>query len=106
MDANQWRQVQEVQRRAEALQKGLAAIEVEGVSGGGLVRVTINGLSEIKKLHIDPSLMKPEEAHVVEDLVVAACDDGKNKLEARRMQDTQFIQDLLASFGTSGGKPD
>ena len=74
------------------------------VSGGGLVRVTINGLSEIKKLHIDPSLMKPEEAHVVEDLVVAACDDGKNKLEARRMQDSQFIQDSLASFDS--GKPD
>jgi len=106
MDSNMLRQMQEVQRRAEALQKGLASIEVEGVSGGGLVRVTINGLSEIKKVHIDPSLMKPEESHVVEDLVVAASDDGKNKLEARRMQDTQFIQDLLTSFNSPGGKPD
>ena len=106
MDSNMLRQMQEVQRRAEALQKGLASIEVEGVSGGGLVRVTINGLSEIKKVHIDPSLMKPEESHVVEDLVVAASDDGKIKLEARRMQDTQFIQDLLASFNSPGIKPD
>src|SRR5262245_18329109 len=106
MDSNMLRQMQEVQRRAEALQKGLVAIEVEGISGGGLVRVTINGLGEIKKVHIDPSLMKPEESHVVEDLVVAASDDAKIKLEARRMQDTHFIQDLLASFDGPGVKPD
>jgi nucleoid-associated protein EbfC len=103
MDSNLMRQMQEMQRRADELQKGLAAIEVEGVSGGGLVRATVNGLGELKKLAIDPSLMKPEEHGIVEDLVVAACADGKVKLEARRLQDSQFIQDLLKSFG--GGPP-
>ena len=43
--------------------------------------------------------MKPEEHGIVEDLVVAACADGKVKLEARRLQDSQFVQDLLKSFG-------
>jgi DNA-binding YbaB/EbfC family protein len=99
MDSNLMRQMQEMQRRADELQKGLAAIEVEGVSGGGLVRATVNGLGELKKLAIDPCLMKPEEHGIVEDLVVAACADGKVKLEARRLQDSQFIQDLLKSFG-------
>jgi hypothetical protein len=99
MDSNMLRQMQEMQRRADELQKGLAAMEVEGVSGGGLVRATVNGLGELKKLSIDPSLLKPDEHQIVEDLVVAACADGKAKLEARRFQDSQFLQDLLKSFG-------
>jgi len=102
MDPNMLRQVQEMQRRAEELQKGLAALQVEGVSGAGLVRVTMNGLGEVKELHIDPSLMKPEEHHIVEDLVVAACNDAKIKMEARRFEDAKFIQDLLHSFNNPG----
>ena len=101
MDSNLLRQLQEMQRRAGELQKGLAAMEIEGISGGGLVRVTMNGLGELKSLSIDPSLLKPDEHGIVEDLVVAACADGKAKLEARRFQDSQFVQDLLKSFGTS-----
>jgi nucleoid-associated protein EbfC len=106
MDSNLMRQMQEMQRRADELQKGLAAIEVEGVSGGGLVRATVNGLGELKTLAIDPSILKPDEHGIVEDLVVAACADGKVKLEARRLQDSQFIQDLLKSFGADLPKPD
>jgi len=98
MDPNMLHQMQEIQRRAAELQKGLATMEVEGLSGGGLVRATINGLGELVKLHIDPSLLKPDEHQIVEDLVVAACNDGKTKLEARRFQDSKFIEDLLKSF--------
>ena len=101
MDANLMRQMQEMQRRADELQKGLAAMEAEGVAGGGLVRATLNGLGELKKLAIDPSLMKPDEHGIVEDLVVAACADGKVTLEARRFQESKFVQDLLKSFGAS-----
>src|SRR5258706_4530927 len=104
MDSNLMRQMQEMQRRAEELQKGLAQMEAEGVSGGGLVRATLNGLGELKHLAIDPSLMKPDDHGIVEDLVVAACADGKGKLEARRFQDSKFIEDLLKSFGA--GAPD
>ena len=99
MDSNLMRQMQEMQRRAEELQKGLAQMEAEGVSGGGLVRATLNGLGELTRLAIDPSLMKPEDHGIVEDLVVAACADGKAKLEARRFHDSKFIEDLLKSFG-------
>ena len=104
MDSNLMRQVQEMQRRAEDLQKGLAAMQVEGIAGGGLVRAVLNGLGELKSLAIDPSLMKPDEHQIVEDLVVAACADGKTKLEAHRFQDSQFVENLLKSFG--GGAPD
>jgi nucleoid-associated protein EbfC len=98
MDSNLLRQMQEMQRRAEQLQKGLATMEVEGIAGGGLVRATLNGLGDLKALVINPSLMKPDEHQIVEDLVVAACADGKVKLEARRFQDSQFVADLLKSF--------
>lgn len=100
MDSNLLKQLQDMQRRAEELQKGLASMEVEGVAGGGLVRATINGLGELKKISIDPSILKPDEHGVVEDLVVAACADGKAKLEAKRFQDAAFVQDLLKSFGS------
>ncbi len=91
-------QLQEMQRRAEELQKGLAAMEVEGASGGGLVRVTMNGLSELKSISIDPSLLKPEDVRILQDLVVAACTDGRHKVEAKRASDTQFLSDLFKSF--------
>ena len=104
MDSNLMRQMQEMQRRADELQKGLAAMEAEGVAGGGLVRATLNGLGELKKLAIDPSILKPDEHEIVEDLVVAACADAKVKLEARRFQDSKFVEDLLKSFGA--GAPD
>src|ERR1700680_3092854 len=99
MDSNLWRQMQEMQRRAEELQKGLAAMEAEGVAGGGLVRATLNGLGDLKAPSVDPSLIKPDVHRIVEYLVVAACADGKVKLEARRFQDSGFVADLLKSFG-------
>jgi DNA-binding YbaB/EbfC family protein len=102
MDPNLLRQVQEMQQRFEELQKNLAATEVEGIAGGGLVRVLMNGLGEIKKVRIDPSLMKPDERQVVEDLVVAASADAKKKLETRRLEDAGFLGNLLKSFTPPG----
>ena len=55
---------------------------MEGSSGAGLVRVTLSGKGTMKGLHVDPSLMKPEEAEILEDLIVAAFNDGKAKAEA------------------------
>jgi DNA-binding YbaB/EbfC family protein len=98
METNMMRQIQEMQRRAEELQKALASMEVEGVAGGGLVGVVVNGLGDIQKVRIDVSLMKPEEQHVVEDLVAAAYADGKKKLETRRMQDAGFLGNLMKNF--------
>ena len=98
METNMMRQIQEMQRRAEELQKQLASMEVEGSAGGGLVGVVVNGLGDIQKVRIDTSLMKPEEQHVVEDLVAAAYADGKKKLESQRFQDAGFLGNLMKSF--------
>jgi DNA-binding YbaB/EbfC family protein len=84
------KQARELQGKMEQLQQEVAALEVEGSAGGGLVSVTMNGKSEMKRVRIDPSLLKPEEAEIVEDLIVAAVNDARSKAEAKladRMRD-------------------
>ena len=61
------KQAQEMQKKMKELQEGLANLEVEGSSGGGLVSVKVNGKGEVKKIKIDPSLMKPEEVEILEE---------------------------------------
>ena len=76
------KQAQELQGRMQKMQEDLAGLEVEGQSGAGLVKVKINGKFEARGLKIDPSLIKPEEAEILEDLIVAAFQDAKTKAEA------------------------
>ena len=76
------KQAKELQEKMQALQEEVAALEVEGAAGGGLVTVVMTGKSEMKRLKIDPSLIKPEEAEVLEDLIVAAVNDARAKAEA------------------------
>lgn len=75
------KQFQQMQAKMQDVQARLDAADIEGVSGGGLVRVILNGKGAMKRLSVDPSLMKPDEAAIVEDLVVAAHSDAKAKLE-------------------------
>lgn len=74
-------QAQEIQGRMQKMQEELADLEVEGQSGGGLVKVKLNGKLEARSLKIDPSLIKAEEAEMLEDLVIAAFQDAKTKAE-------------------------
>ncbi len=76
------KQVRDLQERMQQVQGQLLALEVEGQSGGGLVRITLNGKGETKRVKIDPSLLKPEEVEILEDLVVAAAQDARTKVEA------------------------
>ncbi len=76
------KQMQELQQKMQALQAELGAAEVEGVSGAGLVKVRLTAKGEMKGLTIDPSLLRPEEAEILEDLIVAAHNDGRSKAEA------------------------
>lgn len=76
------KQAQEMQQKMTEMQQQLETLEMTGVSGGGLVQVTLNGKSDLKKLKIDKSLMVPDEAEVVEDLIVAAFNDAKQKVSA------------------------
>src|SRR5882724_7740905 len=75
------KQVQAMQERMAEMQVKLEQASVTGQSGGGLVKVTLNGKGILTAVTIDPSLMKPEEREIVEDLVVAAHGDAKAKVE-------------------------
>ncbi len=85
------KQAQEMQARMQEAQATLAAIEVTGAAGGGLVQITLNGKGEARGVKIDPSLMKPGEAEVLEDLITAALNDAKGKVEARAAEEMQKI---------------
>ena len=76
------KQAQQLQEKMQALQAELDTVEVEGVAGGGLVRVRLTAKGEMKGLSIDPSLIKADEAEILEDLIVAAHNDGRAKAEA------------------------
>lgn len=75
------KQAQAMQKKMEEMQKQLALKEAEGKSGGGLVKVVVTGKSEMKKIEIDAELLKPEEKEVLQDLIIAAYNDAKNKVE-------------------------
>jgi DNA-binding YbaB/EbfC family protein len=72
----------EMKAKMEAMQAELAELVVEGRSGGGMVIVTLSGKGDMRGIKIDPALLKPEDAEVVEDLIIAAYNDAKGKSEA------------------------
>ena len=85
------KQVQDMQARMQQVQQELADMEVVGQSGAGMVAVTLNGKGEMRGLKIDPSLMKPEEAEIVEDLIIAAAQDAKAKVDAANQEKMQQV---------------
>ncbi len=89
-------QAKEMQQKMADLQGQLERLEIVGSSGAGLVKVTVNGKGETRRLDIDASLFKPEDKGVVEDLIVAACNDARGKVEAT-------VQEQLKSI--TGGLP-
>ena len=74
------RQAQQMQAKINEAQKKLEAMEVEGSSGGGMVKLTITGKNAMVGLAIDPSLMS-DDREILEDLIKAAHDDARRKLE-------------------------
>ena len=90
------KQVQEMQARMQDMQAKLEQMTVTGQSGGGLVKVTLNGKGALTGIEIDASLLKAEEKEILEDLIVAAHADAKGKIE-------QLIAEQMKSM--TGGLP-
>ena len=83
------KQVQDMQTKMAEMQNRLADIEISGQSGGGMVAVTMNGKAEVKKVKLDPKLVDPAEIEMLEDLIVAACNDAKQKAEQHIAGETE-----------------
>lgn len=79
--ASMMKQAQEMQSKMAEMQENLLHVEVLGQSAAGMCQVTLNGKGEAKKLKIDPSLVNPDDAEVLEDLILAAFNDAKGKVE-------------------------
>lgn len=76
------KQAAQMQAKVQELQADLEAMTVDGVAGGGMVTVTLSGKSDLKGVAIDPSLLKPEDKEILEDLLVAAHGDARRQAEA------------------------
>jgi nucleoid-associated protein EbfC len=90
------KQATELKSKMEAMQAELDRIEVEGTAGGGMVTVKMSAKGEVKAVNLDPSLMKPEEKEITEDLIVAAHADARRKAET-------LLQEKMKSL--TGGLP-
>lgn len=91
----------EMQTRMAELQEEIATLEATGQSGGGMVRVTLNGKGELKSMAIDPSMLKEGEGEILEDLIIAAHAEAKAKIDVLMQEKTS---ELTAGMGLPGGK--
>lgn len=81
----------EMQAKFQSMQEEIANLEASGQAGGGLVSVTLTGKFEMKALKIDPSLFKEDEVEILEDLVLAAHNDAKVKVEQIMQEKTKAL---------------
>jgi DNA-binding YbaB/EbfC family protein len=93
---NMMKQAKELQSKMAEMQAEIEQMTREGTSGAGLVSVTVNGKGEMRGLSVDPSLMKPDEKEILEDLIIAAHADAKAKME-------EALQDKMKDV--TGGLP-
>jgi DNA-binding YbaB/EbfC family protein len=85
------KQAQQMQSRMGELQAKLAEVEMAGQSGGGMVTATLNGKGELKKIKLDKAAVDPEDIEILEDLIIAAVADAKNKIETYVAGETQKL---------------
>jgi DNA-binding YbaB/EbfC family protein len=96
------KQAQAMQQRMTDAQEKIAALEVEGTSGGGMVKLTLKGTGELARVTLDESLMAPGEGEVVADLFVAAHADAKRKLDAAQAELMREAAGPLAGMNIPG----
>lgn len=92
------KQAQAMQQKLQEAQAKLAEAEVEGSSGGGMVRLTLKGSGELKGVAVDEELLKPGEGEVLSDLIVAAHADAKRKLDAVQAETMKAVAGPLAGM--------
>tara|TARA_B100001765_G_C19241402_1_gene222659 strand:+ start:214 stop:534 length:321 start_codon:yes stop_codon:yes gene_type:complete len=83
-------QAKKMQEKMKETQDALKKIEVEGISGGGTVKIIMSGDGDLKKINIDDSLLK-ESKEILEDLIVAAASDGKSKLKKKTSEEISKV---------------
>jgi DNA-binding YbaB/EbfC family protein len=85
------KQAQQMQAKMAEMQEKLVEMEVEGVAAAGMIRVTMNGKGQMRGIKIDPSLVDRDEVEVLEDLILAATNDAKAKVETKVAEEMQAL---------------
>ena len=85
------KQAQEMQTKMAEMQEKLETLEISGSAAAGMVTVVLNGKGAMRSVKIDPSLVKPEEAEILEDLITAAHNDAKSRLEEKVQEETSSM---------------
>ena len=80
------KQVQKMQGRMAEMQAELESSEVEGTSGGGMVKVIANGKNEILSITIDPEVVEKDDVDMLQDLIVAAVNQSREKVQELQME--------------------
>jgi DNA-binding YbaB/EbfC family protein len=93
------KQAQQMQQKMAEMQAELEAVEMTGIAGGGMVLLTLNGKGDLKRLKIDKSVVDPDETEVLEDLIVAAFNDARAKVNAHTESEMQKLTGGLALPG-------
>ena len=88
---NLMKQAQQMQAKMAEMQERLGTIEVTGAAGGGMVQATLNGKNELRRIKIDPTLADPKEIEVLEDLIVAAVNDARGKVDAATAEEMRQL---------------
>jgi nucleoid-associated protein EbfC len=81
------KQAQEFQKKVAEMQERLNLTEMEGTSGAGMVKVVMNGKGDLRSLKIDASIVDPTDVEVLEDLIVAAYNDAKTKIDTHMSEE-------------------
>ena len=81
----------EMQEKMQAMQAEMETLTAEGTAGGGMVTVTLNGKGTMQGLKIDPSMFKEDDVEILEDLILAAHNDAKGKIEATIAEKTREL---------------
>ena len=88
---NMLKQAQQMQSKMAEMQDRLGDLEVSGQAGAGMVQVTVNGRGEMKRIKLSKDVVTPDDIEVLEDLIVAAFNDAKGKVEGLVAEETQKL---------------
>jgi DNA-binding YbaB/EbfC family protein len=98
------KQAQQLQKRLEQLQEELAEKRVEGTAGGGMVTVVVNGKQEPVDVKIDPEVVNPDDVEILEDLIVAAFNQAREKAQELAAEEMRKVTGGMLPQGLGGIK--
>ena len=96
------KQAKQMQEKMAEVQAQLATVELEGTAGGGMVTATMTGDGKMVKLKVDPSIVDASDVEMLEDLIVAACNDAKMKVDKHAAEE---MSQVTGGMGIPGGLP-